>query len=280
VIRLTTLADLTRALAEIRSHGHAIGLVPTMGALHAGHASLIEAARNAGDAPVVTVFVNPAQFGPGEDLERYPRTPEEDADLAGKAGARVVWSPTVESIYPPGEATRVRVGPLADVLEGACRPGHFDGVATVVVKLLAATRPDRLYLGEKDYQQTVVLRQVVRDLLLPVTLVVVPTVRDPDGLALSSRNRFLSPTDRADALRIPEALARAEAMVTEGERCPGVIEREMQHVLDGAASLRSEYAVVRDVSLQAVEAISGPVRALIAARVGSTRLLDNRLLVP
>lgn len=280
MIRLSTLPDLGRSLAEIRSHGHAVGLVPTMGALHAGHASLIEAARDDGDAPVVSVFVNPTQFGPGEDLERYPRSPEEDADLAGKAGARVVWSPTVESIYPPGETTRVRVGPLADVLEGACRPGHFDGVATVVVKLLAATMPDRLYLGEKDYQQTVVLRQVVRDLLLPVTLVVVPTVRDPDGLALSSRNRFLSPTDRADALRIPQALARAEAIVTEGERCPGVIEREMQHVLDGAVSLHAEYAVVRSASLDPVDTITGPVRALIAARVGSTRLLDNRLLVP
>ncbi len=280
MIRVAVSTDLTRALAEIRSHGHEIGLVPTMGALHAGHAALIEAARAAGDAPVVSVFVNPTQFGPGEDFERYPRTPEEDAALARDAGAQVVWSPPAESVYPPGEATRIHVGPLAEVLEGACRPGHFDGVATVVVKLLAATAPHRLYLGEKDYQQTVVLRQVVRDLLLPVSLVVVPTVRDPDGLALSSRNRFLSPADRADALRIPEALARADALVREGERCPRVIEQAMQAVLGSGASLRTEYAVVRDESLDPVDAVTGPVRALIAARVGTTRLIDNRLLVP
>lgn len=280
MIHVSAPTDLARSLAEIRSHGHEIGLVPTMGALHAGHAALIEAARDAGDAPVVSVFVNPTQFGPGEDFKRYPRTPEEDTALARDAGAEVVWSPPVESIYPPGEATRIHVGPLAEMLEGACRPGHFDGVATVVVKLLAATAPDRLYLGEKDYQQTVVLRQVVRDLLLPVTLVVVPTVRDPDGLALSSRNRFLSPDDRADALRIPEALARADALVREGGRCPRVIEQAMQAILEGGASLRTEYAVVRDVSLHPVDTINGPTRALIAARVGSTRLLDNRLLVP
>ncbi len=280
MIRVTALTDLTRTLTEMRSRGLPIGLVPTMGALHAGHAALIEAARDAGDTPVVSVFVNPTQFGPGEDFERYPRTPEEDAALARDAGAQVVWSPPAESIYPSGEATRVQVGPLAEILEGACRPGHFDGVATVVVKLLIATRPDRLYLGEKDYQQTVVLRQVVRDLLLPVSLVVVPTVRDPDGLALSSRNRFLSPSDRADALRIPEALARADELVKEGERCPQVIERVMQTVLEGGASLRTEYVVVRDESLEPVDTVTGPVRALIAARVGSTRLIDNLLLVP
>ncbi len=280
MIRVTALSDLTRALTEMRSRGLPIGLVPTMGALHAGHSALIEAARDAGDAPVVSVFVNPTQFGPGEDFERYPRTPEEDAALARDAGSQVVWSPPAEAIYPPGEATRVQVGPLAEILEGAYRPGHFDGVATVVVKLLAATAPDRLYLGEKDYQQTVVLRQVVRDLFLPVSLVVVTTVRDPDGLALSSRNRFLSPSDRADALRIPEALARADALVKEGERRPQAIERAMQAVLEGGASLRTEYAVVRDLSLEPVDGIAGPVRALIAARVGTTRLLDNRLLVP
>ena len=280
MIRVTRLADLLRSLTEERSRGQPIALIPTMGALHAGHAALIEAARHAGDAPVVSAFVNPTQFGPGEDFQRYPRTPEEDAALAREAGARVVWSPPGEEIYPPGEATRVQVGALAEILEGACRPGHFDGVATVVVKLLAATMPDRLYLGEKDYQQTVVLRQVVRDFLLPVSLVVVPTVRDPDGLALSSRNRFLSPADRADALRIPEALARAGALVREGERCPRTIERAMQTALARGASLRTEYAVVRDESLDPVDTVTGPVRALIAARVGTTRLIDNRLLVP
>ena len=280
MIRVTRLADLLRSLTEERSRGQPIALIPTMGALHAGHAALIEAARHAGDAPVVSAFVNPTQFGPGEDFQRYPRTPEEDAALAREAGARVVWSPPGEEIYPPGEATRVQVGALAEILEGACRPGHFDGVATVVVKLLSASAPDRLYLGEKDYQQTVVLRQVVRDLLLPVSLVVVPTVRDPDGLALSSRNRFLSPADRADALRIPEALARAGALVREGERCPRTIERAMQTALARGASLRTEYAVVRDESLDPVDTVTGPVRALIAARVGTTRLIDNRLLVP
>lgn len=278
---ITTLTDLRHALDAMRRPGASLGLVPTMGALHAGHAALIRQAAAECDTVLTTVFVNPTQFGPHEDLARYPRTPEADTALAEEAGSELLWFPAVETLYPTGEKTRVRVAEIETILEGACRPGHFEGVATVVTKLLLATRPDHLYLGEKDYQQTVVLRRMVADLLFPVTIVVVPTVRDPDGLALSSRNRFLSPPERAAALAIPRALDAAASQVAGGERRANRIGETMQAILADEPLLRVEYATVADPdTLAPIDRIDGSARALIAARVGTTRLIDNRGLHP
>ncbi len=192
MIRIEAIDELRAAVRDAAARGLTIRFVPTMGALHGGHAALIRTARADGGFVLVSVFVNPTQFGPGEDFTRYPRTPDLDAALAFDSGADGLWTPALDELYSPGESTRLSVGALGAAWEGAFRPGHFDGVATVVAKLLAATSADVLYLGEKDFQQTVVVRRLVRDLLLATEVVVVPTVREPDGLAMSSRNRYLS----------------------------------------------------------------------------------------
>lgn len=278
--RIESLADLRAALAAARAGGAPVRFVPTMGALHDGHATLVRRARADGGVVVVSVYVNPTQFGPNEDFARYPRTPEGDLAVAEAAGADLAWFARDDELYPAGESTRVRTGAIGGVLCGAYRPGHFDGVATVVAKLLVATGADTLYLGEKDFQQTVVVGRMIADFLLATRLVVVPTVRDPDGLALSSRNRYLSPAEREVALAIPRALERAAALARAGGTVEAV--HETLHAALGAEpGLRVQYGELRDsATLEAAQRMEQGTRAFVAAYVGSTRLIDNRLLVP
>lgn len=253
-----------------------VGLVPTMGALHEGHASLARRARAACDAVLATIFVNPLQFGPTEDLARYPRTFDADLDLLAAVGADAVYAPSVDDLYPAGFSTHVDVdGPTAG-FEGAARPGHFRGVATVVAKLFARTRPDRAFFGRKDAQQVAVVRRMHADLDLPGAVVVAPTVRDADGLALSSRNRYLSAEERALALTVPHALDVGSGVARNGGSARDVVSA-VQAFLDDHAGLVTDYAVVTDPALGAPPE-QGEARLLLAVRVGSTRLLDNAAL--
>jgi pantoate--beta-alanine ligase len=264
-----TAADLRKRRADLTGP---VALVPTMGALHEGHRTLVRAARERAASVVVSVFVNPTQFGPGEDFDRYPRT--WDADLAALAeeGADLVFHPGVEDVYPPGAAgVTVEPGPLGDVLEGAVRPGHFAGVLTVVAKLFGLVRPDVALFGEKDYQQLTLIRAMARELALGVEVVGVPTVREDDGMALSSRNRYLSPELRATAAAISAALRAGAAAGTRGADAVLASARE---VLATAPELVADYLELTDPDLgPAPEA--GPARLLVAARAGSTRLIDN-----
>ncbi|MEW6682054.1 MAG: pantoate--beta-alanine ligase [Nitrospirota bacterium] len=276
MLTLTTARDMHTWSDAERGRGHAIGFVPTMGALHHGHASLIRAARAASDRVVVSVFVNPTQFGPTEDYERYPRMFEADRALCEREGADVVFAPAVPEIYPPGNETIVDVGSLGTVLCGASRPGHFRGVATVVAKLFAIVNPHRAFFGRKDYQQTVVIRRLVEDLRFGVEIVVCPTVRDADGLAASSRNAYLSPEERKRALRVPAALAEAERLIKAGERSGGKIRDVLEVLLSSGAAVRVDYAaVVHPDTLRPVEQLAGRVVIAVAVWVGATRLIDN-----
>ena len=267
-----------RTNAEMRAYvpKGTVGLVPTMGAFHAGHHSLIRAARERCDTVVVSLFVNPAQFEEAADLDAYPRDEARDAAEAAELGADVLYAPSVEEVYPPGFATTVRVEGLSDVLEGTERgPGHFAGVCTVVTKLLNVVTPDVAFFGQKDAQQVAVLRRMVRDLDLPVQLAVLPTVRDPDGLALSSRNVRLSPDERTRALSLSRALRAAEAAVAGGERDAGAVERAARGALNG---VEPEYlALVDPDSFQPVQTVDGRVLVAVAARIGATRLIDNTI---
>jgi pantoate--beta-alanine ligase len=264
-----TAADLRKLVDELPGP---VALVPTMGALHEGHRTLVRAARDRAATVVVSVFVNPTQFGPGEDYDRYPRT--WDADLAALAeeGADVVFHPGVEEVYPSGAAgVTVDPGPLGSVLEGAVRPGHFAGVLTVVAKLFGLVRPDLALFGEKDYQQLTLIRAMARELALRVDVVGVPTVREDDGLALSSRNRYLDPDQRATAAAISAALrAGAEA----GPRGAAAVLAAAREVLAAQPELLQDYLELTDTDLGPAPA-AGPARLLVAARAGATRLLDN-----
>lgn len=255
------------ALAPARERGDLVGLVPTMGALHEGHLALMRAAREACDLVVVSLFVNPAQFGPGEDLARYPRDEAGDAVAAAAAGVDLLFAPSVEEIYPPGFDTWIDPGALGTVLEGAFRPTHFRGVATVCTRLFGIVRPALAYFGRKDAQQVAVLRQVVRDLALPLEIVARPTVRDPDGLALSSRNRYLSDEERRRALALPRALQAGLAAHRSGGD-PVAVARS---ALEAAPGLRIDYVERADLGGDTLAA---------AVRVGDTRLIDNVLLLP
>ena len=264
-----TAADLARLRAALPGP---VALVPTMGALHEGHRTLVRAARERGGSVVVSVFVNPTQFGPGEDFDRYPRT--WDADLAALAeeGADVVLHPRVEEVYPPGAlGVTVQPGPLGSVLEGAVRPGHFAGVLTVVAKLFGLVRPDEAFFGEKDYQQLVLIRAMARELALGVTVTGVPTVREDDGLALSSRNRYLTAEQRATAATVNRALRAGADAGPSGAQAVLAAARE---VLATAPELVPDYLELADPELGPAPA-AGPARLLLAARAGSTRLLDN-----
>jgi pantoate--beta-alanine ligase len=263
VVRST--GELDDALGELRGAGRSIGLVPTMGAFHDGHLALMRAAHQAGDAVVVSLFVNPAQFGPGEDLDRYPRDEERDREMALGAEVSVLFIPSVEEMYPPGFDTHVDPGRLGTILEGAARPGHFRGVATVCTKLFALVRPERAYFGRKDAQQLAVIRQVVRDLGLGVQIVAVPTVRDADGLALSSRNAYLSASDRGAALALPRAL-EAGLHVHRSGGMPDEIVAATRQLLDAESRLSVDYVAIAD--------LDGPTLAA-AVLVGGTRLIDN-----
>ena len=254
-----------------RRDGKSIGLVPTMGALHAGHLRLVDVARRENDVVVTSVFVNPIQFGPHEDLDRYPRDWDRDLRLLNEAEVDAVYRPSVEEMYPPDASTRVRVDGLAESLEGSARPGHFEGVATVVTKLLAAVEPDRAYFGQKDAQQVAVVRRLVRDLDLGVDIRAVPTVREPDGLALSSRNVYLNPEDRKAAASLSAALRQATAAYAEGERDTERLRAILYGRLGAEPLVKIDYAELVD---PATFRKSGTL-AVIAARVGKTRLIDN-----
>lgn len=264
-----TAADLQRLLAELP---RPVALVPTMGALHEGHRTLVRAARERASTVVASVFVNPTQFGPGEDFERYPRT--WDADLAALAeeGADVVFHPDVEEVYPPGAVgVTVDPGPLGSVLEGAVRPGHFAGVLTVVAKLFGLVRPDAAFFGEKDYQQLTLIRAMARELALGVEVVGVPTVREDDGLALSSRNRYLAREQRSAAVTISAALRAGAAA---GPRGTGAVLAAARGVLTAEPALLQDYLALTDSDLGPAPT-DGPARLLVAVRAGTTRLLDN-----
>ena len=276
MLTLTTAHEPRAELALWQVRGKTVGFVPTMGALHAGHLSLIALARARADRVVASVFVNPAQFGPGEDLSRYPRQPEEDARLLEEAGCDLLFLPEVETVYPPGHATFVEPGPVAAGLEGAHRPGHFRGVATVVCSLLNLVRPDLAVFGEKDAQQLAVICRVVRDLHVPVEIVPGPTVREEDGLALSSRNVFLAPAERQAATVLYRALSAAEQAIAAGERRGDEVRSLLREVLAAEPLARVDYAEVVDAdTFQPVAALAGKVVLPLAVRIGSTRLIDN-----
>jgi pantoate--beta-alanine ligase len=283
---VTAAAELARMLEAARSRGRQVGLVPTMGALHAGHRSLIDRARAECDLVVVSIFVNPLQFGEQADLEGYPRALEADRVLCEEAGVDLVFAPSVEEMYPSWPEpvrTTVCVTGVAEPWEGAARPGHFDGVATVVTKLFALAGRCRAYFGEKDFQQLVVVRRLVDDLCLPVTLVGCPTVREPDGLALSSRNARLGPAERQAATVLHRALAAGWAAVTSGERRPVAVADRMAAVVAAEPLARLDYAAVADpddLSVPPVLEAGRPVRLLVAARVGGIRLIDNCVAEP
>jgi len=279
VITIRTKAEMRRHVAGARAAGRRVGLVPTMGAFHAGHHALMAAARAACDEVVVSLFVNPAQFDEASDLADYPRDEARDLAEAEALGVDVLFAPSPDEIYPAGFATSVRVAGLGDVLEGAERgAGHFAGVCTVVAKLLNIVSPDLAYFGQKDAQQVAVLRRMVADLDIPVRLEIIPTVREPDGLALSSRNVHLDAGERGRAVALSQALRAAEAALRDGERDP---ERLRAAALDAMAphDVTPEYlALVDPDSLQPVDRVDGRALLAVAARVGQTRLIDNALL--
>lgn len=278
---LRSVGELRAALAPARQASSTIGLVPTMGALHEGHLALIRRAREQCDVVVVSLFVNPAQFNEGADLERYPRSERHDAGLAAEAGADLLFAPSVEEVYPPGFATAVEVLGLTDRLEGAARgASHFRGVTTVVTKLLCMTMPDTLYLGQKDAQQVVVIRRLVADLNLSVQIEALPTVRESDGLALSSRNALLDPTARERALALHAALRAAGELAAAGERSSAAL-LDAAHGTLAAAEVRPDYvALVDPHTLEPLAMLDRPGLLAIAAYVGGVRLIDNVMLVP
>jgi len=272
--------NIVRTMAELRSTRASmdapLGLVPTMGALHEGHLSLVRRARQECASVVVSVFVNPTQFGVQEDLSAYPRDLGRDASLAEQAGADLVWAPGVEDMYPPAFQTWVEVESLTQPLEGRYRPGHFRGVATVVAKLFNAIQPQRAYFGQKDAQQVAVIRRMTRDLDFPIEVVVCPTVREADGLALSSRNVYLHPEERRAAPVLFQALSAAASAFEAGEREADLLRSVMQQTLDREPLVRPQYVAVADP--ESLSELSGPItRALmsLAVHVGTTRLIDN-----
>jgi pantoate--beta-alanine ligase len=272
-----TIADTRKAVTAARAAGQTVGFVPTMGALHEGHGSLIRVARHRCDFVVVSIFVNPTQFGPQEDLSRYPRTMPEDLALCEREGASLVFAPERAEIYPEGFRTFVEVHDLQDMLEGASRPGHFRGVATVVLKLFNIVQPDRAYFGQKDAQQARIIRQMVCDLDVPVRITVAPTVREPDGLALSSRNRYLEPAQRKEAVTLSQALAAVRRRVAAGERDAVALRKVLtDRIASTAGDAVLDYAEIVDAdTLRPVESLSGPALAVLAVRFGGTRLIDN-----
>jgi pantoate--beta-alanine ligase len=276
---LRTIAEVREHVAQARRAGRSIGLVPTMGAFHAGHEALMRAAREQCDDVVVSLFVNPAQFDDAADLTGYPRSEERDAAIAADLGVDALFAPPVEEIYPDGFATRVRVAGLADVLEGAERGAeHFEGVCTVVCKLFNIVAADVAYFGQKDAQQVAVIRRMVRDLDIPIELHIAPTVREPDGLALSSRNARLDASQRERALALNRALTAVQEAINSGERDPAAAEAAGRAALNGLAP--DYLAVVDPETLEPVQAIEDRVLVVIAARVGPTRLIDNVLVEP
>ena len=271
-----TVAELRHAVAAYKTTGRTIGLVPTMGALHEGHVSLVAGALARGDAPVASIFVNPTQFGPNEDFAAYPRDEAGDFAKLEAAGCRIVFAPDKEEMYPAPMLTTVKVTGVTDGLCGPFRPGHFDGVATVVTKLLMMAMPDRGYFGEKDFQQLQVIKTMVRDLAMPIEIVGMPTVREPDGLAMSSRNRYLSPAERTTALHLHRQMTAVARAVRDGGASCGAAASDATKKLLAAGFDKVEYLTVVDAaSLQPLDTVAGPARIIAATRLGRTRLIDN-----
>jgi pantoate--beta-alanine ligase len=274
----SSIDELRHTLDALRRQGRTVGLVPTMGYLHAGHMELVARARAENDIVVVSIFVNPLQFGPTEDLSKYPRDLERDAAMLRQAGVNFLFSPGVEDMYPHPMLAVVDVPDLGRELEGAVRPGHFGGVTTVVCKLFNIVQPQTAYFGEKDYQQVVIIKRMVEDLAVPVRVISVPTVRDSDGLALSSRNVYLSEVERRAAAIVPQTLDEAERLVAGGLADPVELEAKLTAFLSREPLAKPEVVAVRDAStLQKVTSITDPVVVALFVRVGSTRLLDNRV---
>lgn len=275
VLSLTTLETLRTTVADWRKAGQRIGFVPTMGALHQGHATLMREARQNMDRLVVSIFVNPTQFGPNEDFSRYPRPLEKDLALLQEEGVDAVWLPTPELMYPTGFSTSIRVSPMNEWLCGAFRPGHFDGVATVVAKLFHQVSPDAAFFGEKDYQQLCILRRMAADLNIPVMIQGVPTVRESDGLALSSRNQYLSAEERALAPTLYRILSDTRAAIRNGANVADTLANGKAAIL-AAGFRRVDYLELRDAqSLSPLSHYHAPARLLAAAHLGTTRLIDN-----
>jgi pantoate--beta-alanine ligase len=276
---LRTVSELRKWSRALHCIGETVALVPTMGALHAGHASLIRTVRQHSTHVVVSIFVNPTQFGPNEDFNRYPRAFEADCALADSEGAEAIFAPPVEEMYPTGAATFVDLYSLTDRLDGASRPGHFRGVATIVAKLLIAAEPDQAIFGQKDAAQVAVIRRVVQDLRLPTEIVVCPIVRDADGLALSSRNVYLSPTERMQALALNRTIRLVETLSASGERNRSVLVSAARKVISAVPEVQVDYVALVDWStLQPVDVAEPGSLFAVAAKVGPTRLIDNTIL--
>jgi len=271
---------LNEALAALREGGKTIAFVPTMGALHAGHMALVAEGRRRADHVVASIYVNPTQFGPSEDLATYPRREAADAAMLENDGCAILWAPEAETMYPDGLEADVHVGALGEELDGAARPGHFDGVATVVSRLFAQVRPDIALFGEKDYQQLAIIRQMVRDLDLPVTIVGVPTQRDEDGLALSSRNAYLSEEERLAARIMPRALGEAAQAIEGGAPIEEALERARTRLADAGFDPIDYVALCDAETLTPTTSLDRPARLLAAARIGRTRLIDNLPVAP
>ena len=269
---------MSRLALRLRRQGKRIGVVPTMGALHEGHLSLIRRAARDNDIVIVTIFVNPLQFGPNEDFARYPRPFARDVRLARSAGADIIFAPRAEEVYPKGFQTHIEVGPLAKRWEGAARPGHFRGVATVVMILCELTQPANAYFGQKDYQQALIIQRMLFDLHLPIRLHLRPTVREPDGVAMSSRNVYLNAAQRREAVVVSQALRLARRQIRAGEHRAIVIRRAMQRRMLSAREARIDYiALVNAATLKPLARLRGRVAILLAVRVGGIRLIDNLL---
>ncbi len=273
---VTNVSECRQAITAARKSGKSIGFVPTMGGLHEGHASLIRRSRDAGDFVVVSIFVNPTQFGAGEDFSRYPRPIENDAALCRSSGCSLLFNPEVSEIYPPGDETRVRPGRLADGMCGPFRPGHFEGVCTVVARLFNIVQPDTAYFGQKDAQQAVIIRRMVADLRFPTRIEVCPIVREPDGLAMSTRNAYLSPEQRKQAASLYRGLRTGQELIQRGERNAGKVVFAIRAVLDDAGPSHIDYiAVVDPETLAEQDEISPPVMIALAVRLEGARLIDN-----
>ncbi|WP_343519087.1 pantoate--beta-alanine ligase [Sphingomonas sp.] len=267
------LSDLRDAISGFRAAGERVAFVPTMGALHAGHMALVAEAKLAAARVVVSIFVNPKQFGPNEDLTQYPRKEQADSRMLAEAGADLLWLPPVEAMYPDGHSTSIAVSGVSEPLDGAARPGHFDGVATVVAKLFNQVKPDIALFGEKDFQQLAVIRRMVADLDFDIEMRGVPTQRDDDGLALSSRNAYLAPEDRAAAVALPRALGVAAKAIEKGDDAEGAL-AAARAALE-AAGFTVDYVELADAETLGAPVAGKPRRLLAAARIGGTRLIDN-----
>jgi pantoate--beta-alanine ligase len=279
-----TIADLRRVIGEARKSGKSIGFVPTMGALHQGHLSLVHISKQRFNITVVSIFVNPTQFGPNEDFAKYPRTIEDDKRLLEKEGVDILFLPSVQEMYPDGRTTSIHVGEVTELFEGAIRPGHFDGVATVVAILFDAVQPDGAIFGQKDAQQVAVIKRMVRDLAFPINIIVGDTSREKDGLAMSSRNRYLSPDERQEAVSVSRALKLVIKMLSENQSVEKAKSAGISEFERLSPNAKLEYLDIVDSEtfrpVTSFEPLRQPVTAIIAARFGSTRLIDNLPLNP